>query len=77
MAERDSPVETFRHALASATRALAGEPEAEVSFTSDNPSTQGKSIKAPMPGRTMSARDIAEARGFADAAALKLRHHDP
>ncbi len=77
MAERDSPVEAFRHALASATRALAGEPEAEVSFTSDNPSTQGKSIKAPMPGRTMSARDVAEARGFADAAALKLRHHDP
>jgi cobaltochelatase CobT len=76
MADKDSPIEAFRHALASATRALAGEPEAEVGFTSDNPSVQGKSVKAPMPGRALSARDVAEARGFADAAALKLRHHN-
>jgi cobaltochelatase CobT len=74
--ERDSPIEAFRHALACATRALAGEPEAEVGFTSDHPSAQGRSIKAPMPGRTLSARDVAEARGFADAAALKLKHHN-
>ncbi len=77
MADKDNPVETFRHALASAARALAEDAEAEVSFTSDLPSAQGKSIKAPMPGRTLSARDIAEARGFADAAALKLKHHNP
>jgi cobaltochelatase CobT len=76
LADKDNPVETFRHALASATRALAGEPEAEVSFTGDAPTASGKSIKAPLPGRQMSARDIAEARGFADAAALKLRHHN-
>jgi cobaltochelatase CobT len=76
MADKDNPVETFRHALASATRALAGEPEAEVSFTGDAPSAAGKSIKAPLPGRQLSERDIVEARGFADAAALKLRHHN-
>jgi cobaltochelatase CobT len=76
MAEKDNPIETFRHALASATRALAGEPEAEVGFTSDVPVAQGKHIKAPLPGRGLTARDIAEARGFADAAALKLRHHN-
>ena len=29
-----------------------------------------------MPGRALSARDAAEARGFADAAALRLRHHN-
>jgi len=77
VAEQDNPVETFRHALASAVRALAEDAEAEVSFTSDMPSAQGKSIKAPLPGRNLSARDIAEARGFADAAALKLKHHNP
>lgn len=77
MADKDNPVETFRHALASAARALAEDAETEVSFTSDLPSAQGKSIRAPMPGRALSARDIAEARGFADAAALKLRHHNP
>ncbi len=76
MAAKDNPVEIFRHALASATRAIAGDPEAEVSFTGDHPSAQGRSIKAPLPGRQLSARDIVEARGFADAAALKLRHHN-
>jgi cobaltochelatase CobT len=76
MAEKNSPIEAFRHALASATRAIAGEAEAEVSFTSDAPSVSGKAVKAPLAGRTFTARDVAEARGFADAAALKMRHHN-
>jgi cobaltochelatase CobT len=75
VADQENPVEAFRQALASAARALSGDPEAEVSLTSDIPSASGKSIKAPLPGRTLSARDVSEARGFADAAALKLRHH--
>jgi len=75
MAEAN-PLEAFRQALAGATRALAGDAEVELGFTSDAPSTSGKSVKAPMPGRTLSARDAAEARGFADAAALRLRHHN-
>ena len=29
-----------------------------------------------MPGRTIGAKEVAEARGFADAAALRLRHHN-
>ncbi|MDQ3471798.1 MAG: cobaltochelatase subunit CobT, partial [Pseudomonadota bacterium] len=77
MADHENPVEAFRHALASAARALSGDPETEVSLTSDMPSASGKSIKAPLPGRTLAARDVAEARGFADAAALKLRYHNP
>ena len=76
MADRDNPLETFRHALAGATRALARDPELEVGFTSDHPGVAGKSVKAPMPGRTLTAREVAEARGFADSAALKLRYHD-
>ena len=75
MAE-DNPLEAFRHALAGATRAIARDPEVEVSFTSDSPSASGKSVKAPMPARTLAAREVAEARGFADSAALKLRHHN-
>ncbi|MGE3397168.1 MAG: cobaltochelatase subunit CobT, partial [Sphingomonas sp.] len=75
MAE-DNPLEAFRQALAGATRALAREAEIELSLTSDAPSASGRSVKAPMPGRTLNARDVAEARGFADAAALRLRHHD-
>jgi cobaltochelatase CobT len=76
MADLDNPLELFRHALAGATRAIAGDPEVEVGFTSDAPSTSGKSVKAPMPGRTLGAREVAEARGFADSAALRLRHHN-
>ncbi|HET9427213.1 MAG TPA: cobaltochelatase subunit CobT [Allosphingosinicella sp.] len=76
MAERDNPLEPFRHALAGATRAIAHDPEVELGFTSDVPAVAGKSVKAPMPGRTLTAREVAEARGFADAAALRLRHHD-
>jgi len=76
MADQDNPLEAFRHALAGATRAIAADPEVEVSFTSDAPSAAGKTVKAPMPGRTLSHREVAEARGFADAAALRLRHHN-
>ena len=76
MAERDNPLEPFRHALAGATRAIAHDSEVELGFTSDLPGIAGKSVKAPMPGRVLTAREVAEARGFADAAALRLRHHD-
>jgi cobaltochelatase CobT len=72
----DNPLESFRHALAGATRAIARDAEIELGFTSDVPAVSGKSVKAPMPGRTIGAREAAEARGFADAAALRLRHHN-
>jgi cobaltochelatase CobT len=75
MAE-DNPLESFRLALAGATRAIAGDAEVELSFTSDVPAVTGKAVKAPMPGRSIAPDAVAEARGFADAAALRLRHHD-
>ena len=73
----DNPLESFRLALAGATRAIARDGEVELGFTSDVPSVNGKSVKAPMPGRAISLKEVAEARGFADAAALRLRHHNP
>jgi cobaltochelatase CobT len=76
MADRDNPLEPLRHALGGASRAIAQDPELEVGFTSDLPGVSGKTVKAPMPGRTLTRREVAEARGFADAAALRLRHHD-
>jgi cobaltochelatase CobT len=72
----DNPLESFRQALAGATRAIAGDAEVELGFTSDVPAVSGKSVKAPMPGRSLGAREAAEARGFADAAALRLKHHN-
>ena len=71
-----NPLEAFRHALGGAARALAREPEVELSFTTDTPAATGKIFKVPLPGRNLPARDVAEARGSADSAALKLRHHN-
>jgi cobaltochelatase CobT len=76
VASRDNPLEAFRQVLTGASRAIAKEPELELGFTADAPSAAGKSVKVPMPGRTLPEREVAEARGFADAAALKLRHHN-
>jgi cobaltochelatase CobT len=74
--ERDNPLEAFRQVLTGAARAIAREPELELAYTAEQPSAQGKSVKVPMPGRTLPEREVAEARGYADAAALKLRHHN-
>jgi cobaltochelatase CobT len=74
--QNDNPLEAFRQVLTGASRAIAREPEVELGFTAETPSAQGKTIRAPMPGRTLPEREVAEARGYADAAALKLRHHD-
>jgi cobaltochelatase CobT len=75
MAEQ-TPLEAFRLVLGGATRAMAHDPELELGFTSDAPSRLGKSLKVPMPGRNLPAAQVAEARGFADGYALRVRHHD-
>jgi cobaltochelatase CobT len=76
VAERDNPIDAFRQALAGAARAIARDPDVELGLTAEAPGTNGKAIKAPMPGRSLPEREVAEARGFADAAALRLRHHN-
>jgi cobaltochelatase CobT len=76
VAERDNPIDAFRQALAGAARAIARDPDVELGLTAEAPGANGKAIKAPMPGRSLPEREVAEARGFADAAALKLRHHN-
>ena len=75
MAEQ-TPLEAFRQVLGGAARAIAHEPEVELAFTADAPTASGKHIKVPMPARGLPADQVAEARGFADAFALRLRHHD-
>ena len=71
-----TPLESFRQVLGGTARALAHEPEVEVGYTADAPVTLGKAIKVPMPARSLPAEQVAEARGFADGAALRLRHHN-
>jgi len=75
MAEQ-SPLENFRLVLGGTARAMAHEPEIELSFTAEAPSSSYKQIRVPMPSRSLPPQAVAEARGFADGFALKLRHHD-
>ena len=70
-----TPLEAFRQVLTGTARAMAHEPEVEVAFTADAPSQAGKNFRVPMPGRALPADQVAEARGFADSMALRLKHH--
>jgi cobaltochelatase CobT len=75
MAARSS-LDQFRHALAGATRAIACDPEADVMFGSEGAAPSGKTARVASPGPSLEPRLVTEARGAADALALKLRHHD-
>ncbi|MBO9517051.1 MAG: cobaltochelatase subunit CobT [Porphyrobacter sp.] len=75
MAE-ESPLDRFKQALTGAARAIGHDAEAEVSWTADTPGMQGKSLRVPMPGRTLPRDQAQEARGVADSFALKLRYHN-
>ena len=71
-------LDRFRAVLAGATRAIAQDAEAEVVFASDaSGQSPGKVARVVSPGPSLEPRLVAEARGAADALALRLRHHDP
>ncbi|MCY7270454.1 MAG: cobaltochelatase subunit CobT [Sphingomonas bacterium] len=71
-----SNLDRFRSALASASRAIARDAEADVVFGTESSSTPGKVARVVSPGAGLEPRLVAEARGAADSAALRLRHHD-
>jgi cobaltochelatase CobT len=71
----ESPLDQFRSVLAGTARAVADVPELEVAWTADAPSQTGTNLRLPMPGRALPAAQVAEARGFADGMALKLKLH--
>lgn len=73
MAER---LDLFRRALAGAARAVARDPDADVVFASEIAPVSGKTARVPSPGAGLEPKLVAEARGAADSAALRLRHHD-
>jgi len=75
MSER-SPLDSFKSVLSGAARAISRDMEVDVAFTADTPHMLGKTIKVPTPGRALPADQVALARGFADANALKMRHHN-
>jgi len=70
-------IDLFRRALAGATRAIAKDSEADVVFATEATPASGKTARVPSPGPGLETKLVAEARGAADALALRLRHHDP
>jgi len=72
-----TPLDDLKNVLAGTARAIASQPEIEVAFTADPPSQSGTKLRVPMPGRKLPADQVAEARGFADLYALRLKHHNP
>ncbi len=72
----ETPLDRFKAVLSGTARAIAEEPEVELAFTADAPTQSGKHIKVPMPARALPPEQVAEARGFADGFALRLKHHD-
>ena len=69
-------VEPFKRAITGTMRALARDPELEVSFGVQEPSASGHSAQVTQPPRDLDAHSVAMTRGEADSLALKLRHHN-
>jgi len=69
-------LDLFRRALAGASRAIAKDPDLDVVFATEASASSGKTARVPSPGPALERRLVAEARGAADALALRLRHHD-
>jgi cobaltochelatase CobT len=73
MAEK---IDLFRRALAGAARAIAKDADVEIIFASDIAPASGKTARVASPGPALEPKLVAEARGAADSAALRLRYHD-
>ena len=71
----NSPLELFKQSLASTTKAIAGERELEVGF-GNAPASGENTLTLRMPPRDLTPGFVAAARGEADAAALRIAHHD-
>jgi cobaltochelatase CobT len=74
--KKDSPTEPFKAALATCSRAIAGDDELEVAYAAGRPQLDGKALQLPEPSRAPTKREIAVIRGWADSLALTAACHD-
>ncbi len=73
---KTDPSQPFKQALTSATRAIAGDDEVQVTFSADKAGLQGKTASLPQLSRAPTKKEIAVMRGHADLFALTLACHD-
>jgi cobaltochelatase CobT len=73
----EAPADSFKRAVTSCLRAIAGKNEIEVSYSAERPLVTPFRVRLPEPPRRLSKHDAAILRGQADSAALKLACHNP
>ena len=76
MSKPESPSEPFKRAVATAVRSIAGEPEMEVSFSSEPSQLKGLKARLPAPSRNLPPHEVALVRGAGDAYALRKAYHE-
>jgi len=76
MAQSDNPADPFKKALAEATKVMADDPDLTVSYSVDPAGVSGESMRLPQVSRRLSRDEVLQARGTADALALKHKYHD-
>src|SRR6218665_3806415 len=69
---KESPTEPFKRAVTSALRAIAKQPELEVTFAAERPGLSPGKARLPEPARKLTRKDAAVVRGHADSIALRI-----
>ncbi|MBI1273728.1 MAG: cobaltochelatase subunit CobT [Alphaproteobacteria bacterium] len=77
MTAPDTPAETFKRATAATIRAVSRAPDLDIVFSTEAPATRGKRVRVPLPSIALTQSERTHVRGASDAAALRVRHHDP
>ncbi|NHQ72895.1 cobaltochelatase subunit CobT [Roseovarius gahaiensis] len=72
----DNPADPFKKALAEATKVMADDPDLMVSYSVDPAGLTGDAMRLPQVSRRMTRDEVLQARGTADALALRHRYHD-
>jgi cobaltochelatase CobT len=75
--QSDNPADPFKKALADATRTLSNNPDLSVSYSVDPPGLSNDAARLPQVTRRMTRDEVLQARGAADAIALRERFHNP
>jgi cobaltochelatase CobT len=74
--KNDNPADSFKKALAEATKVMAHDPELNVSYSVDPSGMSGDAMRLPQVSRRMTREEVMLARGTADALALHRRYHN-
>jgi len=72
----DNPADPFKKALAEATKVMADDPDLSVTYSLDPAGLSGDSMRLPQVSRRMTRDEVLQARGAADALALRHKYHD-